>query len=157
VERTSLQYEPFFLTYSCVGITDLPSLLALVATIIGLYLGKLKLASNRIESTRVASLVQDALVTLRRQEIAHHTDPVTAPYPYLSSLHLRDLVLQDEHSIPARKRLWEKVERVVEGNANVRANLEDVNGDETRVWRWVGGGPVERRLQVEEKEGKVIA
>ena len=29
---------------------------------------------------------------------------------------------------------------MVEGNANVRANLEEVQGgDELRVWRWVGG------------------
>ncbi|KDQ18503.1 hypothetical protein BOTBODRAFT_28875 [Botryobasidium botryosum FD-172 SS1] len=100
---------------------------------------KSKAAANQIEARRVASLVQVALDTLKDQELAHHTDPASTPYPYLSSLHLRDLVLQDEHSIPARKRLWDKVESVVEGNANVRANIEELNGDETRVWRWVGG------------------
>ena len=35
--------------------------------------------------------------------------------------------------------MWAPVERVVEGNANVRTNLEEVEGgDEQRVWRWVG-------------------
>jgi hypothetical protein len=102
----------------------------------------------RSEDKRVAELVQLALATLRNQEIAHHTDPVTAPAPYLSSLQLRDLVLQDEHSVSARARLWTRVERVVEGNANVRANLEEVpGGDELRVWRWVGGSG--RRKAVE--------
>lgn len=73
--------------------------------------------------------------------MAHHTDPITAPQPYLSSLQLRDLILQDEHSVSTRQRVWDQVERVVEGNANVRANLEEVHGgDELRVWRWVGGG-----------------
>ncbi len=35
--------------------------------------------------------VQNALDLLRNQELAHHTDPITAPQPYLSSLQLRDL------------------------------------------------------------------
>ncbi len=96
-------------------------------------------AQNAVESERVASLVQIALDLLRNQELAHHTDPITAPQPFLSSLQLRDLVLQDEHSVNARRKLWERVERVVEGNANVRTNLEEVEGgDEMRVWRWVG-------------------
>ncbi|KIJ44119.1 hypothetical protein M422DRAFT_30633 [Sphaerobolus stellatus SS14] len=99
-----------------------------------------KLVEKRAESRRVAELVHVALDTLRNQELAHHTDPVTAPYPYLPSMHLRDLVLQDEHSIPARRSLWNKVERVVEGNTNVKASIEELHGgDEGKVWRWVGG------------------
>lgn len=91
------------------------------------------------ESKRIAGLVQVALDTLRNQELAHYTDPVNAPEPYLSSIQLRDLVLQDEHSVSARRNLWGKVERVVESNTNVRANLEEIEGgDEMRVWRWVG-------------------
>ncbi|KAH8099474.1 Man1-Src1p-C-terminal domain-containing protein [Cristinia sonorae] len=96
-------------------------------------------ARNVVEGQRVATLVQTALECLRNQELAHHTDPVTAPHPFLSSLQLRDLILQDEHSVSTRRRLWERVERVVEANANVRTNLEEVEGgDEMRVWRWVG-------------------
>lgn len=107
--------------------------------IMGLLALKTRRAQNAIENERIASLVQIALDLLRNQELAHHTEPITAPQPFLSSLQLRDLVLQDEHSVRARKRLWEKVERVVEGNANVRTNLEEVEGgDEMRVWRWVG-------------------
>ena len=61
------------------------------------------------------------------------------PRPYLSSLQLRDLVLQDVHDVSKRRRLWSRVERVVEGNANVRTNLQEVEGgDEPRVWEWVG-------------------
>lgn len=52
------------------------------------------------------------------------------------------------------------MELVVEGNANVRANLEEVQGgDELRVWRWVGGGAaagrspaLRKRVQFEEEE-----
>jgi Man1-Src1p-C-terminal domain len=113
-----------------------------------------------VESKRVAELVQIVLDTLRNQELAHYTDPITAPQPYLSSLQLRDLILQDEHSIPQRRRLWDRVERVVESNSNVRANLEEVKGgDEMRVWRWVGGagrGPdIRKRVQFE--QGAIVS
>ena len=88
----------------------------------------------------MAELVQIALDLLRNEELAHHVDPITTPNPSLSSLQLCDRVLQDEHSIPARRRLWSKVERVVEGNANVRVNHEELaGGDEAKVWRWIGG------------------
>ncbi|PCH38229.1 hypothetical protein WOLCODRAFT_136117 [Wolfiporia cocos MD-104 SS10] len=115
------------------------SILGSALLVLGVLHLKRRRAQSVVEHERVASLVQIALDLLRNQELAHHTDPVTAPQPYLSSLQLRDLILQDEHSISARQRLWERVERVVEGNANVRTNLEEVQGgDELRVWRWVG-------------------
>ncbi|KAF8902122.1 Man1-Src1p-C-terminal domain-containing protein [Gymnopilus junonius] len=115
--------------------TVLASILS-VLIILGM---RIRMTQKQKENKRIAGLVQVALDTLRNQEMAHYTDPLTAPEPYLSSIQLRDLVLQDEHSLPTRRRLWERVERVVESNANVRANLEELQGgDETRVWRWVG-------------------
>ena len=108
-------------------------------TMLALVVFRHRRAQNAVENQRVATLVQTALESLRNQELAHHTDPVTAPHPFLSSLQLRDLVLQDEHSVSARRRLWGRVERIVESNANVRTNLEEMEGgDEMRVWRWVG-------------------
>ena len=93
------------------------------------------------EDKRVAELVQVVLDTLRNREIQHHTDPVLAPTPYLSSLGLRDQILHGESLYPTRKeRLWERVEGIVEGNVNVRTNIEEMpGGHETRVWQWVGG------------------
>ncbi|KAH7889731.1 Man1-Src1p-C-terminal domain-containing protein [Phlebopus sp. FC_14] len=123
-----------------------------------LYLFKRSRVQRQIEGKRIAELVQIALDMLRNQELAHHTDPVTALHPYLSSLQLRDLILQDEHSISARRKLWDQVERVVEGNANVRANLEEVHGGELRVWRWVGsagtGPDYRKRVQSETEKGE---
>lgn len=114
---------------------SLASIIAILATL-GM---RVRMTQKQKENRRIAGLVQVALDTLRNQELAHYTDPLTVPQPYLSSIQLRDLVLQDEHSVPVRRRLWERVERVVESNANVRANLEELEGgDETRVWRWVG-------------------
>ena len=103
------------------------------------FLARLRVTQKKTEARRVGELVQIALDTLRNQELAHYTDPVTTPHPYLSSIQLRDVILQNEHSIPTRRRLWDQVEHIVEGNANVRANLEEIEGgDELRVWRWVG-------------------
>ncbi|KAG2111503.1 Man1-Src1p-C-terminal domain-containing protein [Suillus discolor] len=132
--------------------------LASIACLCALYSIKRSRALRRTEAKRVAELVQIALDTLRNQELAHHTDPVTAPHPYLSSLQLRDLILQDEHSISSRRRVWDQVERVVEGNANVRANLEEVQGgDELRVWRWVGStsAPEFRKVQFQTQKDQV--
>jgi hypothetical protein len=134
------------------------SVYASIACVCALYFIKRSRALRQMEGRRVAELVQIALDTLRNQELAHHTDPVTAPQPYLSSLQLRDLILQDEHSISTRRRVWDQVERVVEGNANVRANLEEVKGgDELRVWRWIGstGGPEFRKVQFQTQKDEV--
>jgi len=115
--------------------TVLASISTIVAALYSLFL----LSQRQKESRRIADLVQVALDTLRNQEFSHYTDPLTAPQPYLSSIQLRDLVLQNETSVNTRRRLWARVERIVESNANVRANLEEIEGgDETRVWRWVG-------------------
>ena len=94
------------------------------------------LTQRQKERRRIAHLVRVALDTLRNQESA---DYYTDTLPYLSSVQLRDLVLQNETSVNTRRRLWERVERIVESNANVRVNLEEIEGgDEARVWRWVG-------------------
>ncbi|PPQ80965.1 hypothetical protein CVT24_013179 [Panaeolus cyanescens] len=112
---------------------------AIIVALLGAIYIRYRMTVKQKESKRVAGLVQVALDTLRNQEMAHYTDPLNAPQPYLSSIQLRDVVLQDVHAISTRRKLWERVERIVEGNANVRANLEEIEGgDETRVWRWVG-------------------
>ncbi|KAI0336449.1 hypothetical protein GY45DRAFT_1315826 [Cubamyces sp. BRFM 1775] len=144
------------------------SIIGTVLSVLTVLYARHRQARKSVEDERVASLVTVALECLRNQELAHHTDPVMAPRPYLSSLQLRDLVLQDVHAVSERKRLWSRVERIVEGNANVRTNLEEVEGgDEQRVWRWVGsagrtlppGTPGVNRLEYEERGegGRIVA
>ncbi|KAJ3847360.1 Man1-Src1p-C-terminal domain-containing protein [Lentinula lateritia] len=112
---------------------------ALIVVYLFFYASSSRRSKKKIESKRIANLVQIAIDALQHQELAHYTDPVSTPQPFLSSIQLRDLVLQEEHSVIVRQKVWEKVEKIVEGNANVRANLEEVyGGDELRVWRWVG-------------------
>lgn len=114
-------------------------LLVSIASVLAYLYNKSTRAKRRIEDKRVSELVQVALESLRNQELKHHTDPISAPQAFISSLQLRDLILQEEPSVTTRNRLWDQVERVVEGNANVRTNMEEVHGgDEMRVWRWVG-------------------
>jgi hypothetical protein len=121
-------------------IINFDSFLAFISTIVAALYSLSLLTQRRKEYRRMADLVQVALDTLRNQEFAHYcTDPLTAPKPYVSSVQLRDLVLRNETSVNTRRRLWERVERIVESNANVRVNLEEIeSGDETKVWRWVG-------------------
>lgn len=112
-----------------------------IAAFIAYLFNRSRRARKKNEDKRVAELVQVVLDMLCNREIQHHTDPVLAPTAYLSSLGLRDQILHGESLYPARKeRLWERVESVVEGNVNVRTNIEEVaGGHETRVWQWVGG------------------
>lgn len=110
-----------------------------IASVLAYLFNKSSRAKRRVEDKRVTELVQVALDSLRNQELKHHIDPISAPQAFISSLQLRDLILQEESSVATRNRLWDRVERVVEGNANVRTNMEEVyGGDEMRVWRWVG-------------------
>ncbi|KIK59881.1 hypothetical protein GYMLUDRAFT_44358 [Collybiopsis luxurians FD-317 M1] len=103
------------------------------------YASRTRRNKKKLEAKRISKLVQIALDALQQQEYAHYIDPVSTPQPFLSSVQLRDLVLQEEHSVSVRQKVWDKVEKIVETNANVRANLEEVyGGDELRVWRWVG-------------------
>lgn len=100
-----------------------------------------QMAQRAMEKRKVRHLVKEALDTLQQQEAKHYLDSVSYPTTGLSSLQLRDEVMQDEHSIARRVKLWEQVEKIVEGNSNVRANVEVMpSGDEARVWNWVGSG-----------------
>jgi hypothetical protein len=80
-----------------------------------------------------------ALDKLNDQAILHKQDPETWGENYISMAQLRDDVLRDEFSASRRKKLWEKVQKKVEGNANVRPMVrEGRTGDVGRVWEWVG-------------------
>lgn len=67
---------------------------------------------------------------------------------------LRDDVLRDEFSASRRKALWEKVQKKVEANSNVRPMVrEGRTGDVGRVWEWVGAvGAIESPYSAEKTE-----
>ncbi|KAK1232242.1 inner nuclear membrane protein enriched at telomere/subtelomere region [Marasmius sp. AFHP31] len=95
-------------------------------------------ARRQVDAEHTARLVQVSLDMLRHQTLAHTAGSPAVPEPYLSSTQLRDLVLRGEHDVQERKRLWRKVEAIIEGNANVRITEEVDGGDQMRVWQWVG-------------------
>lgn len=51
---------------------------------------------------------------------------------------LRDEILADVANLETRKKVWARVERQVESNANIRARQTEINGEIMRVWEWVG-------------------
>ncbi|BGP29857.1 inner nuclear membrane protein enriched at telomere/subtelomere region [Rhodotorula toruloides] len=112
-----------------------------------------KFRSRRANAEKVRQLVQVALRQLQQQERAHYADPVLIPFPHVVPSHLRDLILQDEHSPSRRAALWKGVEKVVEGNANVRVMSVEQNGEEMRGWLWTGPtGRIEVGLGEEREE-----
>lgn len=119
-------------------LTGCPPSTGLVAFLTGVFELRRRFIKRTIENRRVKDLVKEALDTLEDQEIDYHSDPVTTREPYIVPTQLRDQILRDEHSPVDRQRVWEKVRKVVETNANVRTNLEEVKGEDTIVWRWVG-------------------
>lgn len=57
----------------------------------------------------------------------------------ISMAQLRDDVLRDEFSPSRRQKLWQRVQKKVEFNSNVRAAVRTANsGDVARMWEWIG-------------------
>ncbi|GAA5978711.1 hypothetical protein JCM10908_004455 [Rhodotorula pacifica] len=113
-------------------------LAAIFALTAALLWARRKLRSRRSDAELVRQLVQVALHQLQQQERSHYSDPVHVPFPHVVPSHLRDLILQDEHSPRRRAELWKQVEKIVEGNANVRVADVEQYGEEMRGWLWTG-------------------
>lgn len=101
--------------------------------------GRYRITSGRETERKAKQLASLALEKLAMQASLHSRDPETYQENYMSMAQLRDDVLRDEFSATRRKKLWEKVQKKVEGNANVRPMVrEGRTGDIGRVWEWVG-------------------
>ncbi|KAK3816325.1 MAG: Man1-Src1p-C-terminal domain-containing protein [Benniella sp.] len=113
-------------------------LLAIAASIAGGFAVRAHIQKRRKEGRVVNGLVQNVLAKLSDQAHYHYVDPLAYPEPFLPQLHLRDALLADVHSSARRQEIWDKVQAVVERNANVRASSQEVRGELYRVWEWVG-------------------
>ncbi|KAK0922311.1 inner nuclear membrane protein enriched at telomere/subtelomere region [Friedmanniomyces endolithicus] len=101
--------------------------------------GHHRITSGRETEGKAKQLASQALERLSQQAALHAWDPEAYQENYVSVAQLRDDVLRDEFSAGRRKALWEKVQRKVEGNSNVRPMVrEGRSGDVGRVWEWVG-------------------
>ena len=101
--------------------------------------GRYRITSGRETEARAKQLATLALGKLSQQASLHAWDPDAYTEGYVSMAQLRDDVLREEFSAKRRRILWEKVQKKVEGNANVRPMVrEGRSGDVGRVWEWVG-------------------
>jgi hypothetical protein len=90
-----------------------------------------KLQSDRATTTEAKRLATRVFAEL--------TDIAAADDDFVSITQLRDSVLRDEFSSARRKKVWGKVEQLVEQNSNVRTKVGAVSsGGVGRGWRWIG-------------------
>ena len=101
--------------------------------------GQKSITTSRDTEARAKQLASLALEKLSTQASLHAADPDTYQENYIPMAQLRDDVLRDEFRTSSRKKLWERVQRKVEHNSNVRPMVrEGRSGDVGRVWEWVG-------------------
>ncbi|KAL5621487.1 hypothetical protein BROUX41_006387 [Berkeleyomyces rouxiae] len=87
-------------------------------------------------SAKIPALVDHVLDRLSKQK---ETADEEYDDPWLFLPNLRDDVLRSVHSLSERERIWARVIRVVEQNANVRtAQRESHSGEVGRAWEWIG-------------------
>lgn len=97
------------------------------------------ISSRNKANAAVPNLVAVTLDRLAMQASLHASDKEGYPESWISISQLRDDVLRDEFSLGRREAVWQKVRKVVELNANVRASQrEGRNGEISRVWEWIG-------------------
>lgn len=106
------------------------------------FLNFAEFSRRRSAKTKVAHLVGLTLKQLAKYKLRSAAAPLRFPDPYLAVSQLRDSVLANEFDGRERQRLWSEVQKVVEGNSNVRARQVELEGEWLRAWEWVGAVPV---------------
>lgn len=97
------------------------------------------ITSGRETEERAKQLASYAMDRLATQASLHAQDSQSFPEAYIGMGHLRDDILRNEFSAGRRTKLWQKVQKKVEQNSNVRPMVrEGRSGDVGRVWEWIG-------------------
>lgn len=98
-----------------------------------------QITASRSAEKRAKELAWLALDKLAEQASLHAAEPDRWAESFISVAQLRDDVLRNDFSSTRRRKIWEQVQKKVEGNANVRPMVrEGRGGDVGRVWEWVG-------------------
>ena len=101
--------------------------------------GKYSFTHSRAMEARAKQLAGDVFDQLANHAALSIQEPGAYPDKGLSMAQLRDDVLRTEFSTKRRKALWERVQKKVEFNSNVRAAVRQApNGDVARMWEWTG-------------------
>lgn len=88
---------------------------------------------------RAKQLASDAFDRLANQAALSIQEPGAYPEKGISMAQLRDDILRNEFSSSRRQKLWERVQKKVEFNSNIRAAVRTTNsGDVARMWEWIG-------------------
>lgn len=88
---------------------------------------------------RAKQLASDVFDRLANHAALSYQEPGAYPERGVSMAQLRDDVLRNEFSSSRRQKLWERVQKKVEFNSNVRAAVRTANsGDVARMWEWIG-------------------
>ncbi|KAF2676619.1 sister chromatid separation protein-like protein [Lentithecium fluviatile CBS 122367] len=113
-------------------------IIVFLATASGFY-GKYSITTNRAMEARAKQLASDVFDRLANQATLAHHEPGAYQERGLSMNQLRDDVLRNEFSSSRRMKLWQRVQKKVEHNSNIRAAVrEGQSGDITRMWEWIG-------------------
>lgn len=101
--------------------------------------GKYSITSSRAMETRAKQLAGEVFDRLADHAALSTQEPGAYPDKGVSMTQLRDDVLRTEFSTSRRQKLWERVQKKVEFNSNVRAAVRTTaNGDVGRMWEWTG-------------------
>ena len=101
--------------------------------------GKYSFSNSRAMEARAKQLASDAFDRLANQAALSIQEPGAYPEKGISMAQLRDDILRNEFSSSRRQKLWERVQKKVEFNSNIRAAVRTTNsGDVARMWEWIG-------------------
>lgn len=88
---------------------------------------------------RAKQLAGDVFDRLANHAALHIQEPGVYSDRGMTMVQIRDDVLRTEFSAKRRTKLWERVQKKVEFNSNVRAGVRQApHGDIARMWEWTG-------------------
>lgn len=101
--------------------------------------GKYSYTHNRAMEERAKQLAGQVFDLLANHAALNMQDPGTYRDRGMMMGQIRDDVLRSEFSTKRRAKLWERVQKKVEFNSNVRAAVRQApHGDIARMWEWTG-------------------
>lgn len=99
---------------------------------------QVKLQNYYLRKSKIKDLTNIVIERLKKSKIE------TPDVPYLSSVQLRDVLINDETDIKIRNIIWNEVTKNVESNnTNIKSSLLEIHGDMMRCWEWIG--PIENK------------
>lgn len=103
------------------------------------WYGKYSFTTRRAMEARAKQLASDVFDRLANHAALSIQEPGAYPDKGISMTQLRDDVLRNEFSSSRRQKLWERVQKKVEFNSNIRAAVRTTaSGDVARMWEWTG-------------------